>query len=96
MAGIAVPDDAHERIKIRAAKRGLKHYEYVVMALEHFEKAHEGGNGEIFVFRMQDRRRRDMLKSVAESLAVMPEEYLDVVSVHIAGFAGLVKVGAKP
>ena len=95
MAGIAIPDDAHERIKIRAAKRGLKHYEYVVMAIEHFEKEQEGGNGEIFVFRMQDRRRRDLLKSVAESLAAMPEDFLDVVNDHIAGFAGLVKAGAK-
>ena len=92
---VKLPEDVHRMMTLRAHTHGLKYYEYVVMAIEHFEKEHEGGNGEIFVFRMQDRRRRDLLKSVAESLAAMPEDFLDVVNDHIAGFAGLVKAGAK-
>ena len=75
MAGIALPEDVHERVKRMALERGLKHYEVVIAAVEYFEKAH-GGNGEILVVRIPDRERRDMAMDYAGAVASMTDEWL--------------------
>jgi len=75
MPGIALPEDVHERVKRMALDRGLKHYELVIAALEHYEKAH-GGNGEILVARIPDRERRDLAKAYAEAVASVTDEWL--------------------
>ena len=72
---VKLPDDVHRRLTVRASEHGLKYYEYVVMALEYYEKAHSG-NGEILVARIPDRERRDLAKDYAEAIASVTDEWL--------------------
>jgi len=95
MPGIALPEDVHERVRRMALDRGLKLYEVVITALEHYEKAHDG-NGEILVVRVPDRERRDLAKAYADAVASVTDEWLlEQLRKLTEGIVGLARGEAK-
>jgi len=94
MAQVKVPDDVHRRMKARADERGLNYGSYIEMAVEHYEQAHYEDE-QIFVYRMTDIVRRDMLSRVAVALAAMPESVKKAVHYLVKGIEEVAQKGAE-
>ena len=94
MAQVKVPDDVHRRMKARADERGLNYGAYIEMAVEHFEQAHYEDE-QIFVYRMADIDRRDILNRVAVALTAMPESVIKAIHYLVKGIEEVAQKGAK-